>query len=109
MLTRRATRSLGEDGEPALQKMHEIQQVSEVSELIEREYKLALFQAAADKVQQTVAQHTWQAFWLTHVDGYSIEGAAKELGTRPGNIHLGRSRVMAKIRVFVNRYEESNE
>lgn len=109
MLTRRATRPLGADGEATLQMLEGIERTCEVSELIDREYKLAVFQAAAKKVQQSVAQHTWQAFWLTHVDGLSIEEAADELETRLGNIHFGRSRVMSKIRDFVNRYEESNE
>ena len=109
MLTRRATRSLGADGEQAQQEVNSLADNGEITSIIEHEYERAVFQWAADKVRQSVAHHTWQAFWLTHVEGHSIEHAAKLLNTRPGNIYFGRSRVMTRIRSLVQQYEEDND
>jgi len=109
MLTQRATRPLGEDGEAARQKLEELPDGDAISSLIDLEYERAVFQWTADRVQHSVAPHTWQAFWLTHVEGISIAEAARRLETRPGNIHFGRSRVMARIRELVKLYEEYNE
>ncbi|MCA9123331.1 MAG: sigma-70 family RNA polymerase sigma factor [Planctomycetaceae bacterium] len=108
MLTLRATRSLGEDGDDALRKIRDLPVVDEISELVDLEYRRAVFRWAAERVQQAIAPRTWQAFWLTHVEGLSVEQAATQLGTRPGNIHFGRSRVMARIRQLVGQYEERN-
>lgn len=108
MLTLRATRPLGEDGDEAMQKMRELPVFGEITSLIELEYERAVFRWAADHVKQDVADHTWQAFWLTHVDGLTIAEAAKKLATRPGNIHFARSRVMARIKELVSRYGDGS-
>ncbi|MCA9192042.1 MAG: RNA polymerase sigma factor [Planctomycetales bacterium] len=108
MLTRRVTRSLGDDGDTGWQQLLDIPDVDAVSSLIDLEYERAVFKWAAERVQQSVAPHTWQAFWLTHVEGLSVEDAAKRLQTRAGNIHFGRSRVMARIRELVIQYEDCN-
>ena len=91
-----------------LLEMENLEQASEVSDLINREYRVAVFQAAAAHVQPSVEESTWQAFWLTYVEGVSIQGAAEKLGTRVGHIYFARSRVLAKIRKFVSHYEESD-
>lgn len=106
MLTRRATRSLGQDGAAAEMALNELCVADEISSLIDLEYERAVFQWAAERVRQVVARQTWQAFWLTHVDGLSIEQAANKLNTRAGNIYFGRSRVMARIQELVAQYEE---
>lgn len=107
MITGRATRSLGQDGHAAAYALNELPAQDDISSHLDLEYERAVFQWAADKVQTTVAPHTWQAFWLTHVEGLSIEAAANQLQTRPGNIYFGRSRVMARIKELVQQYEES--
>lgn len=109
MLTQRSTRSLGEDGDAGLQKLNELPESCELSSIIDREYERAVFQKAADRVRQSVAPQTWQAFWMTHVEGVSIAAAAQRLETRPGNIHFGRSRVMARIKEFVEQYEAHHD
>ena len=106
LLTRRATRSLGEDGDQAARKLSEVPVVEEISTLIDLENEQAVFRWAAAKVQESVAEHAWQAFWLTHVDGLSVEQAAEQLRTKPGNIYFGRSRVLARIRKLVMQYED---
>jgi RNA polymerase sigma-70 factor (ECF subfamily) len=106
-ISRRATRPLGRDGDAAARVLSHLPARDDISSRLDLEYERTVFQWAADKVRSTVASHTWQAFWLTHVDGHSIEEAAKQLQTRPGNIYFGRSRVMARIKELVHKYEDS--
>lgn len=107
IVTSRATRSLGHDEHTAAQVLNALPARDDISTQLELEYERAVFQWAADKVQATVAPQTWQAFWLTHVEGLSIEAAASQLQTRTANIYFGRSRVMARIKELVQQYEES--
>ena len=109
MLTQRSTRSLGQDGESAHRKLNELEDVDAISSLIDAEYERTVFAWAADRVQQSVAPRTWQAFWLTHVEEVSIDAAARQLSTRAANVHFGRSRVMARIRELVKQYEQRND
>lgn len=106
LLTRRATRSLGVDGEAAAQTLEALAAPDQVSSQLELEYGRAVFQWAARQVREQVSDTTWQAFWLTHVDGLTIDEAARRLQTRPATIYIGRSRVMARIRESVRHFEE---
>lgn len=106
MLTRRGQRPLGENGPATECLLNALPARSDVSSLLDLEYERAVFQWAAEQVQSAVAETTWQAFWLTHIEGLSIEDAARSLQTRPANIYFGRSRVMARIRQLVARYED---
>ncbi|MFN0056674.1 MAG: RNA polymerase sigma factor [Planctomycetales bacterium] len=105
ILARRATRPLGHDGDAAAHLLNAVPAPDELSAQFDLEYQRAVFQWAARKVQATVAARTWQAFWLTHVEGLSVEEAARTLQTRAANIHFGRSRVMARIKELVEQYE----
>ena len=105
MVTARSTRKIGCDGEHGQRLLEQVALRDDISSFVEQEHERAVFQWAADRVKQEVADHTWQAFWLTEVEGATVNDAARILGTRPGNIYFGRSRVMARIKKFANQYE----
>lgn len=105
MLTRKATRSLGRDGEQGDRILAELPAPSDLSRELDLEYERTVFQWAAAQVRDSVADHTWEAFWLTSVEGLSVEEASERLGTRAGNIYFARSRVMARIKQLVQQYE----
>ncbi|MEQ9406497.1 MAG: sigma-70 family RNA polymerase sigma factor [Fuerstiella sp.] len=109
MLTKRSTRTLGRNDSEAQRRLNERQVVDEISILIDLEYDRTVFRWAAERVKQVVAEKTWQAFWLTHVEGLTINQAAKKLGTRPANIYFGRSRVMSRIQELVKQYEDCHD
>lgn len=109
MLTRRATRSLGQDGNEGERLLNQLPSPDDVSSQLDLAYQKAVFEWAGERVRAAVEEATWQAFWLTHVEGVSIAEAARRLGTRPGNIYFGRSRVMARIKELVQQYEEQHE
>ena len=101
----RATRTQGEDGPEAERALGELAAKSDLSLVLDMEHERAVFQWAADQVREAVADHTWRAFWLTRVEGLSVDEAAKKLNVRAGNIYFARSRVLARIRELVRKYE----
>ncbi len=104
-LTRPSTRSLGQDGERGQKLLDAVSVHGDISSMIEHECERELFRWAADRVQQTVAPQTWQAFWLTEVNGQTVRQAAETIGTTSGQIYVNRSRVMARIKELVNERE----
>ena len=76
------------------------------SDLLRLEYRREVFRWAARQVRKEFRQETWDAFWLTAIEGRSGEAAAKELAKNPGAIYAARSRVMRRIQEKVKEYEE---
>ena len=105
LINAKATRSLGTDGQVAEQLLASLHANSDLSSVFDIEYHREVFQWAATQVRDSVAQHTWQAFWLTRIEGLSVEEAASKLNLRPGNIYFARSRVMARIKQYVKQFE----
>ena len=101
----RATRTLRKDGAEAEQALGELAAKSDLSSILDIEHERAVFQWAADQVRDVVADRTWQAFWLTRVEGLSVDEAAQKLNVRAGNIYFARSRVLARIRELVRQYK----
>ncbi|XZE17577.1 RNA polymerase sigma factor [Pirellulaceae bacterium SH449] len=106
MITQRATRPLGGDGSEAQFHLANLPAPADLSSDLDLEYEQIVFQWAAERVRESVAEHTWQAFWLTKIEEYSVEDAAAKLNTRPGNIYFARSRVMARIKELVQQYQD---
>lgn len=79
----------------------DLNQIADPSEEDSREFQIEyerqLFNWAAAQVQSSFKPLNWNAFWLTTVDGVSIDTAAKRLKISKGTIYVARSRVMAKI------------
>jgi RNA polymerase sigma factor (sigma-70 family) len=73
---------------------------------LRREYRREVFQWAARAVQPEFHADTWEAFWLTAVQGVTMEDAAAQLGKGVGSIYAARSRVMKRLREKVAEWEE---
>jgi RNA polymerase sigma-70 factor (ECF subfamily) len=72
----------------------------------DREYERQLFARAADQVKAEFADSTWQAFWMTAVDGKNPKDVARELKTSPGAVYVSKSRVLSRLREMVKQYQE---
>ena len=53
-----------------------------------------------------VPPETWQASWLTAVDGCGGEEAAREQGLSLGAVYPARFRVMARLKEHVRRLQD---
>lgn len=81
----------------------------EFDEQWEREYQLHLFYWAAEQVKETVSEKTWDAFWMTAMDGRSASEVASKLGMRLGSVYVAKSRMLLRIRELVEQIDGSTE
>lgn len=71
----------------------------------EQEYRRSLFDWAAQKTRRTFTAQTWQAFWLTSVEGRKTPDVARALDMSVGAIYIARSRVLVALRTCVQGAE----
>ena len=53
-------------------------------------------------------EDTWNAFWLTAVEGQDCDQVASQLGKNRGAVYAARSRVMRRIQEQVTELEREN-
>lgn len=106
LATRRGTRSLAAGGGEVERLLAEIESPvpSQIAEF-DVEHHREVMHWAAIQVREVVAEHTWQAFWLTHVLEQPVEDVAQELGVSVGTVYVGRSRVMSRLQKLVQKFE----
>ncbi|HBE70803.1 MAG TPA: RNA polymerase subunit sigma [Planctomycetaceae bacterium] len=78
-------------------------------ELSDAQYRREVFRHCASQVKTQVAQSTWQAFWLTAVEGQTCETVADRLGLRIGSVYAARARVLAKLKSQTARLLKEEE
>jgi RNA polymerase sigma factor (sigma-70 family) len=73
--------------------------------LFEVEYRRRILLWAAERIRGEFRRSTWQAFWLTAVEGQSARSAAQACGISVGAVYIARSRVMARLRSIIEQVE----
>lgn len=76
------------------------------SRLLLIESRREIFQWAARRVRDEFEPSTWDAFWLTAVEGREVEDVAAIIGKKPGAIYAARSRVMRRLKDAVTEWED---
>lgn len=71
-------------------------------------HRQELFRWAAERVEQSVQPATWQAFWMTAMEDQAVEKVADRLGLSVGAIYVARSRVTARLREEVKKWEDDD-
>lgn len=104
-LTRHKHRRLGAGGDEVQQWLDQQPAPEETSEFL-AEYEREVFRWAAAKVREEVSEQNWLAFWETTMESRPIAEVAEETGMSVGSVYIARSRVMARLRKMVGRYEE---
>ena len=79
------------------------------SEIWNLEYQRRLAQIAMDQVKGEFQPSTWQAFWLTAVEGRSASEAAQQTGLSVGAVYVAKSRVLARLKTEVQALEREDE
>ena len=94
-------------GDTDMQRLLEERTVTspEESRLFEEEYRRQVFRWAAARIRTQFKDSTWQAFWRTCVDGQSVKQAGSELKMSAGAVYVARSRVMARLKVEIQKFE----
>lgn len=106
-LLRKNQRSKLATGDSALQRnLGQIDIAADEPSIFDFEAQREQFFWAAEKIRATVAESTWQAFWLTSIDGQSAEDVARELNMSVGSVYVARCRTLAKIKKLINQFKE---
>jgi RNA polymerase sigma-70 factor (ECF subfamily) len=69
----------------------------------EREYQRQLSWQAMERVRHEFQPNTWQAFWLTAVEGQAAAAVGEQLKMSPGAVYVAKCRVLARLREEVQR------
>ncbi len=83
------------------QYLSEVAVENQTESILRRELQRETFQRAAASIEHEFASDTWQAFWLTTIEGRDIAEVAQRLGKQTGSIYAARSRVMRRLREAV--------
>jgi RNA polymerase sigma-70 factor (ECF subfamily) len=68
------------------------------SDFVRLEHRRDVFRWAARQIRSEFHPSTWDAFWLTAVDGRGADEVARELNLSRGSVYAARSRVMRRLR-----------
>jgi RNA polymerase sigma-70 factor (ECF subfamily) len=97
----RRRRPVQGSGDPAMQDFLEKQPAPDSEASWDQDYERRVFAWAAERVRADFRPSTWQAFWLTAVEGRSTEAAGQHLGMSLGAVQVARSRVLARLKETV--------
>ncbi len=109
-MTRKKFRPIG-SGDSRIAEMLEQQcdLACEESVVFDLEFRREVFRWAAAQVRGQVRENTWKAFWRSTVDDRPVEAVADEMNVSVGSVYIARSRVMARLREAVKRFESESE
>jgi RNA polymerase sigma-70 factor (ECF subfamily) len=74
--------------------------------LWQEEYQRRVFAWAASQVRDDFQESSWQAFWMTAVEGKSGKETAHALGLTVAAVYLAKSRIMARIKEQIEELHE---
>jgi RNA polymerase sigma-70 factor (ECF subfamily) len=75
----------------------------------ELEYQRRLAALAMDRIKSEFQDKTWQAFWLTAVEGQPAADVGRRIGISPGAIYVAKSRVLARLKDVVEALRQQEE
>src|SRR5262245_2246128 len=75
------------------------------SEFIRIEQRREIFRWAARQIRTEFHPATWDAFWMTAVEGRDVDQVTGELRRSRGSVYAARSRVMRRLREKVQEWE----
>ena len=73
------------------------------------DFRKQVFMRAAMLIQPRFQSRTWQAFWLTVVEGHSVAETSERLGLQKGSIYVARCRIMAELKTEARRLLEQHD
>jgi RNA polymerase sigma factor (sigma-70 family) len=79
------------------------------AEAWETEYQRRVAAMAMERIKSDFAESTWQAFWLTAVEGLAAAEVARRVGMSAGAIYVAKSRVLARLKEEVDSLREQEE
>jgi RNA polymerase sigma-70 factor (ECF subfamily) len=88
----------GEGGSEAWQRLQDVADPQPGAEVEETAEVAQLYRRAVAQVRGEFAECTWQAFWLTVIDGRAPAALSDELGMSSAAIRQAKSRVLRRLK-----------
>jgi RNA polymerase sigma-70 factor (ECF subfamily) len=107
--TARKTRPQAAGDSGTSRKLDEVTDAADGAEVWELEYQRRLAQLAMDRIKSEFQANTWQAFWLTAVEGASAAAAAQQTKLSTGAIYVAKSRVLARLKQEVQALQSQED
>lgn len=76
------------------------------SELVRVEHRREVFRWAARQIRPEFHPVTWDAFWLTAVEGREVDDVTRQLDRSRGSVYAARSRIMRRLKEKVQEWQE---
>lgn len=96
-------------GDSDVRRVLEEQPAPADTDFWEQAWRQRVFAWAAERVRPTVKPATWEAFRRTAVEDHDPAEVARELGMTLAAVYLARSRVLARLKEEVRRFEAEQE
>ena len=96
---------LGAGGSGVVQMLQSIEAREDLLKHLEQEVERELLEEAMHRVRLRVAPQTWQAFWLTALDGLSGAEAAARIPMQVAQVYVAKRRVEKMLREEVAKLE----
>ena len=75
----------------------------------EMEYQRRLASLAMDRIRNDFQEKSWQAFWLTAVEGKAASDVSQQIGLSTGAIYVAKSRVLARLKEEVEAMQRQED
>ena len=72
-------------------------------------YERQLLEWAAEQIRDQFQPSTWQAFWLTAVEGQPPQAVAETLGMTVGVVYVAKSRITKRLAAKIREIDDTTE
>lgn len=86
--------------------LHQIPDWDETASEFEIETQREIVRRAAEQIRSEFTTETWAIFWQTAIDGVPIADVAHSMRRTPGSVYVARHRVLARLKVAVQKMSQ---
>lgn len=87
--------------------LEEVSESSPDPEQFQSEFQKQVLFWAAKKIQPRFSKSSWDAFWLTAIEGLPVSEVSNRTGLTAGKIYAAKFRVTAQIKAVVKRFDDT--
>lgn len=103
----RQRRERGSGGTDMLRALEQLPDAApDDAAVFEIERRRQLFRWAAQQVRGQFQEQSWQAFWMTAVEGHAAAAVAAQLEMTVGAVYVARCRILTRLKAVVAESDE---
>lgn len=88
-----------------LEQLNATEAPDDVQSALIQERRQEVLRLAAEQIRHEFEESTWQAFWMTSIDGVDCQTAADSLNCGIGSVYAARSRIVRRLSEKVREFE----